>query len=471
MRRIRATILLSTLAMMLSVAVPAQGQVFKEIAIGLAEAGFNFQGDRNFLSGGADLTVSRTFNNETLDFGATELTLQGTPRFQLSTGGRGLEVLDISLNTAGNPLNYTLVTDTGSQLTTINGSFLLDATASINSFGFYDLDLNVSSRQTINQDGRFGVELTDEDFDIGPIDLRGNIFADLLASATDPIFDAMGVDNIFAQFSGAAQFEAKVSAQADRARAKAAAGQPLTSKEIAQLASISAMGAAMGLQVPDLSFIDDAVIEQSFEDDGAAPRSANAIPEPATLMLLALSGLALGDGGLLVTNDEKLAESARLLRTHGTLQRDVHDRLGYNSRLDEMQAAILRVKLPHVDEWNEGRRRVAARYDQELGDLTGIAIPSVAPEALHVYHQYTIRVADGGRDDLAGALARAGIASAVYYRTPVHQLEIYASDAPSLPVAEAASREALSLPIGPMLDPASIDRVVAAVRSWSEARA
>jgi dTDP-4-amino-4,6-dideoxygalactose transaminase len=180
---------------------------------------------------------------------------------------------------------------------------------------------------------------------------------------------------------------------------------------------------------------------------------------------------AFGDGGLLVTNDEQLAESARLLRTHGTLQRDVHDRLGYNSRLDEMQAAILRVKLPHVDEWNEGRRRVAARYDQELGDLTGIAIPSVAPEALHVYHQYTIRVADGGRDDLAGALARAGIASAVYYRTPVHQLEIYASDAPSLPVAEAASREALSLPIGPMLDPASIDRVVAAVRSWSEARA
>lgn len=290
MRRSRIAVLVSMAV--IALAAPAQAQMFKEVAIGLAEAGFNFVGDRNFLSGGADLTVSRTFSGETLDFGATELTLSGTPRFQLSTGGRGLEVLDVSFNTAGSPLNYQLVTDTGSQLTTITGSFLLDATASINSFGFYDLNIDASSRQTITQDGRFGDPSTENDFDIGPIDLRGNIFADLLASMTDPIFDALGMDNVFAQFSGAAQFEAKISAEAERARAKAAAGQPLTAQEVAQLASISSMGAAMGFEVPDLSFIDDAVIEQELAGDPAAPRTGNLVPEPATLALLALSALA-----------------------------------------------------------------------------------------------------------------------------------------------------------------------------------
>jgi dTDP-4-amino-4,6-dideoxygalactose transaminase len=177
---------------------------------------------------------------------------------------------------------------------------------------------------------------------------------------------------------------------------------------------------------------------------------------------------AFGDAGMLATDDDGVAERVRLLRTHGSKQRDVHDRLGYASRLDEIQAAILRVKLGRVDAWNEDRRNVAHSYDRRLAGIEGIRTPPTEPEARHVYHQYTIRVAGGRRDALAAELDRAGIRTAVYYSTPIHRLEVYAGDYPSLPVAEAATGEVLSLPIGPFLDSESVDRVVDAIRSFME---
>jgi dTDP-4-amino-4,6-dideoxygalactose transaminase len=177
---------------------------------------------------------------------------------------------------------------------------------------------------------------------------------------------------------------------------------------------------------------------------------------------------AFGDAGMLVTDDDAVAESARLLRTHGSVERDVHDRLGYASRLDEIQAAILRVKLGRVDAWNDDRRNVAHSYDRRLAGVEGIQTPATEPDARHVYHQYTIRVGGGRRDALAAELDRAGIGTAVYYRAPLHRLAVYASEYPSMPVAEAATGEVLSLPIGPFLDSESVDRVVDAVRSFME---
>jgi dTDP-4-amino-4,6-dideoxygalactose transaminase len=173
---------------------------------------------------------------------------------------------------------------------------------------------------------------------------------------------------------------------------------------------------------------------------------------------------AFGDAGLLATDDPEVAQAARLLRTHGSVQRDVHDRLGYNSRLDELQAAILRVKLRHVDRWNDARREVAHRYDTRLADVEDVQTPRADPEARHVYHQYTLRVGAGRRDALAAALGEEGIGTAIYYRTPVHRLEVYARGAPTLPQAEAAADEVLSLPVGPFLGSESIERVVEAVR-------
>ncbi len=272
---------------------PVQAGMFKKVLLGLSEAGFNFTAEENFLSGGADLIVSRQFNGETLDFGATELTIAGTPVFTLTTGGRGLDVLDVSLNTNNNPFTYSLVTDTGNQITTINGSFLLDATASLNGFGYYDLQLDVSSRQTVINDGRFNDDTFENDFDIGPIDIRGNIFADVLAVVTDPIFQAMGIENIFAQFSGAGQFASSLDAQVQAAQMKARNGRALTEQEIAELGSATALAAAMGIDIPDMSFLADVEVEPVNTGDEVAGQRGQVIPEPATLVLLGLSAAVL----------------------------------------------------------------------------------------------------------------------------------------------------------------------------------
>ncbi|WP_232699711.1 DegT/DnrJ/EryC1/StrS family aminotransferase [Brevibacillus daliensis] len=159
---------------------------------------------------------------------------------------------------------------------------------------------------------------------------------------------------------------------------------------------------------------------------------------------------AYGDAGMLTTDDDQLAELACKLRTHGSLIPYENERTGYNSRLDELQAAILRVKLAYVEQWNELRREVAASYTRLLRDVEDIVTPRVAGYAKHVYHQYTIRVRDGKRDNLHQELRQKGIGSMLYYPTPVHQLPVYSGHPmPSLPVTERMSGEVLSLPIWP----------------------
>lgn len=181
---------------------------------------------------------------------------------------------------------------------------------------------------------------------------------------------------------------------------------------------------------------------------------------------------AYGDGGLLATNDDETALTARKLRTHGGVDKYRNELLGYNSRLDEMQAAILRVKLPHIDQWNENRRRIADRYRQGLKGLSGIVLPTEAAEARHVYHQYTIRVQDGRRDALQQHLREHGISTMVYYPIPVHRLPVYRhvadiADA-KLPVAERLAGEVLSLPIWPLMKEAEQARVIDAIREALE---
>lgn len=268
-------------------AAPVQAGVPKKVLVGLSEAGFNFVAEENFMSGGADLFVSRQFRGETLDFGATELTISGTPSFMLSTGGRGWEEIEITFDTGGSPLNYSLTTDTGNQITTLNGSFFLDASAKINQFGYYDVQLDLSSRQTFENEGRYSNDPLTEDFDIGPINIRGNIFADLLAVISDPIFQALGVDNIFAQFSASGQFQTKLDAEVARLRSKALSGQALTSAELAQLGSVTSLAAAYGFALPDMGFLADVEIDTQLTGDGVnvvTPRMA--IPEPASAVLL-----------------------------------------------------------------------------------------------------------------------------------------------------------------------------------------
>lgn len=161
---------------------------------------------------------------------------------------------------------------------------------------------------------------------------------------------------------------------------------------------------------------------------------------------------AFGDGGLLTTDDEALAAQARMLRAHGSRRKYHNEAVGYNSRLDELQAALLRVKLPHIDRWNAQRRAVAQAYHALLAGHPGLELPPVVDG--HVFHQFTVRVRNGRRDQVQAALEATGVQTMVYYPVPVHRLKLYQEShaGVSCPVAEQAAGEVLSLPIWPELD-------------------
>jgi dTDP-4-amino-4,6-dideoxygalactose transaminase len=167
-----------------------------------------------------------------------------------------------------------------------------------------------------------------------------------------------------------------------------------------------------------------------------------------------------GDGGMVVTNDAALAERVRMLRTHGWKTKYHPELVGYNSRLDELQAAILRVNLRHVDAWNERRRTLAQLYTRKLSGL-GIGLPKEANGARHVYHLYMIALKERAR--VQQQLEQNGIASAQYYPLPMHRTAVFRNlglDDNSYPVAEAASTETLAIPFFPEMSEAQLDQVV-----------
>jgi hypothetical protein len=263
----------------LGMAGPALAGVFEDTVRGLEYAGFTFAGSRNPLSGGADFSLSRNFNNETLDFGASELTLTGPLDLTFSTGGRTLPVLDFSLNTGGQAFDYVFKSSSGAQDLRIEGNFLLDATGSMNTFGFYDMRFQLSSRQNVFLDGRFQDNVDRNlDFDIGPIDVSGNIFADALARVFDPVFEATGTENIFDSFSGRTQRETLLQDMVAAAQTKLAQGQKLTDEDVAKLLGYSSAYGMLGDEVPDLAFLSDA-----YANNLVTPST---VPEPGVLALL-----------------------------------------------------------------------------------------------------------------------------------------------------------------------------------------
>jgi dTDP-4-amino-4,6-dideoxygalactose transaminase len=161
-----------------------------------------------------------------------------------------------------------------------------------------------------------------------------------------------------------------------------------------------------------------------------------------------------GDGGLLTTNDDRLAQRLRRLRTHGGANEYEHSEVGINSRLDELQAAVLNVKLPHLDKWSDERARKAALYDELLDDVSfELVTPSVRDNARHIYHQYVIRVPQH-RDALMEHLKAHGVGTKVYYPIPLHRQECFAYlgyQEGDFPESERAARETLALPVYPEL--------------------
>jgi dTDP-4-amino-4,6-dideoxygalactose transaminase len=176
-----------------------------------------------------------------------------------------------------------------------------------------------------------------------------------------------------------------------------------------------------------------------------------------------------GDGGMITTSDEALADRLRTLRVHGSRERYIHEEVGFNSRLDEVQAAVLRVKLPRVDGWNRERAKVAKWYGEGLSGLPGVT-PPVSPDGYdHIYHQYVIRTTR--RDELKAYLADRQIGSMIYYPVPLHAqtcFKFLGYRDGDLPHTEAAAREVLALPVFAELTESEVAEVCQAIRAFHE---
>jgi dTDP-3-amino-3,4,6-trideoxy-alpha-D-glucose transaminase len=222
---------------------------------------------------------------------------------------------------------------------------------------------------------------------------------------------------------------------------------------VAPVAEIEALG------VPVL---EDAA--QAVGSDSPAGR-AGALGTAATISFYPSKNLGcFGDGGMILSSDERIAEQARILRFHGSRDKVDYEQLGYNSRLDELQAAIMRVQLPHLDAWAAGRRDAARHYEQAgLGEL--VALPQPVAGASPAWHLYVAAHAHVER--LQDALGAAGVACKAYYRTPVHRQPPMRQwgEGVELPGPEEAAARHLAIPMSPMLTRAQADEVVAAARS------
>jgi dTDP-4-amino-4,6-dideoxygalactose transaminase len=178
---------------------------------------------------------------------------------------------------------------------------------------------------------------------------------------------------------------------------------------------------------------------------------------------------ALGDGGAVTTDDADVADRVRMLGNYGSSQKYVNELLGSNSRLDEIQAAVLRVKLRQLDVWNARRRAVAQRYTQELAGIPGLSLPVIAAGREHVWHLFVVDHPE--RDDLQKHLASRGIQTLIHYPIPPHLSGAFVPlglAEGTFPIAEQAARTHLSLPIGPHLSDENVTRIIDACRSFPE---
>jgi dTDP-4-amino-4,6-dideoxygalactose transaminase len=215
------------------------------------------------------------------------------------------------------------------------------------------------------------------------------------------------------------------------------------------------------------------VVEDAAQAIGARWRgkAAGALGHAAAFSFYPTKNLgAPGDGGLATTTDARVAERLRRLRSHGSREAHVHEAVGTNSRLDELHAAVLRVKLPLLDRWNDRRRATAARYREAIASAPrssgGIVAPVEVEGAHHVYHHFTVRTAR--RAELQAWLASQGIGSAVYYPRALHEQPAYARWARGrLPGAERAAAEVLSVPVHPWLADDEVETVATALAAFT----
>lgn len=217
------------------------------------------------------------------------------------------------------------------------------------------------------------------------------------------------------------------------------------------------------------------VLEDACQAFGASyrGRKAGALGHGAAFSFFPTKNLGgAGDGGLFTSADEGVAAAVRMLRVHGGKTRYVHETVGYNSRLDEVQAAVLRIKLGRLDGWNAARAEVARRYGEALRGVPGVTVPSVPEGCVHIFHQYVVRVPK--RDELKAYLDGKGIGSMVYYPIPLHIQECFrflGYREGDMPEAERAAKEVLALPVFAELREEEILEVAGAIGDFLAGRA
>jgi UDP-2-acetamido-2-deoxy-ribo-hexuluronate aminotransferase len=176
-----------------------------------------------------------------------------------------------------------------------------------------------------------------------------------------------------------------------------------------------------------------------------------------------------GDGGAMCTNDDELAQKLRMIANHGQSRRYYHDEIGINSRLDSIQAAILKVKLKYLDSYNSCRAYAARFYDQAFADVKELQTPVVQNNSTHVYHQYTLRVLYGNRNDFQNHLTNLGVPTMIYYPVPLYNQLAFKGMIPegfSLPVTDLLSEQVISLPIHTEMDDVLLNQIASAVRMY-----
>ncbi len=237
--------------------------------------------------------------------------------------------------------------------------------------------------------------------------------------------------------------------------------------QTADMEAIMAIAEAHGLYV-----IEDncQAVGSDYRFSDGSTKKAGTIGHVGTTSFFPSKNLGCyGDGGALFTNDAELAKKIRRVCNHGSDVRYYHEVVGVNSRLDSLQAAVLRIKLRHLDDYAAARNAAAKAYDEAFAGINGLTVPQRSANSTHVFHQYTLRVADGKRDALKKHLEDKGIPAMIYYPVPCHLQHAYKTARfaeGSLPVTESITHEVLSLPMSTELDHEQLGYITGAVRSF-----
>ncbi|NOT00952.1 MAG: PEP-CTERM sorting domain-containing protein [Phycisphaerales bacterium] len=292
---IRRISVMAALALMAAVTTTRAG-MFEGVLDGLRFAGFAVGGGHDDVSNTTAGVIGNVFQGNVVDLGDFDVTLNGPLSAVVQTGGRKLPSFELILSTGrlnvnpnnvvtvdpAQPLSYSLSFDSGLNTTTIDGNLVGDARLRVNRLGGYDLSMQFSDRQTVTVDGEFDDgSPVDSSVDYGPVDIQGNIFADILATITEPLFQAAGAENFFAQVGGRFAREQKSASIIESLQTRLDAGESLTPTDFSTVAGLTLAASILGDDLPDTSALLGA---QPLSLDPSVTSSA--IPEPATLVLL-----------------------------------------------------------------------------------------------------------------------------------------------------------------------------------------